>query len=258
MTHESGEAAVTLLRHATVLVELGDERMLVDPMLDPPGARGPVAGTPAQRDNPLVALPPGADDLLARATAAVVTHLHADHLDEAGARWLAGARLPTFGQAEDVARLTELGVADVEPLGENRLGAVRLHRTGGRHGVGALADRLGPVSGVVLEHGPHRIYVAGDTVRCAELDAACARFEPTTIVVNAGGARFTEGEPITMTAADVAALATEHPAAAVVAVHMDAINHCLDTREVLRARLAADDVADVRVPGDGERVPLVP
>ena len=57
--------------------------------------------------------------------------------------------------------------------------------------------------------------------------AALAAHEPDVVVVNAGGARFTSGDPITMTADDVVAVAAAAPDARVVAVHMEAINHCL-------------------------------
>src|SRR4051794_41463407 len=37
---------LTLLRNATLLIEMGGRRLLVDPSLDPAGARPPVADTP--------------------------------------------------------------------------------------------------------------------------------------------------------------------------------------------------------------------
>jgi len=50
------------------------------------------------------------------------------------------------------------------------------------------------------------------------------------IVVNAGGARFLEGDPITMMPQDVIHVCKAAPHAQVIAVHMEAINHCLLTR----------------------------
>jgi len=72
------------------------------------------------------------------------------------------------------------------------------------------------------------------------------RHGPDAVVVNTGGAQFVDGDPITMDAADVAPT-VDHADCPVAAVHMDAINHCLLTRNDLR-----DAVADVRVPEDGE------
>jgi UDP-3-O-acyl-N-acetylglucosamine deacetylase len=41
-----------------------------------------------------------------------------------------------------------------------------------------------------------------------------------------------------------------------VAVHLDAINHCVETREHLRAAIAEAGVTNVVVPEDGETVEL--
>ena len=60
---------------------------------------------------------------------------------------------------------------------------------------------------------------------------------PDVVVVNAGGARFSGGEPIVMDADDVVAVARRAPGARVVAVHLDAINHCVQTRADLHQRL---------------------
>ena len=48
----------------------------------------------------------------------------------------------------------------------------------------------------------------------------------------------------------------EATATTVIAVHMDAINHCVDTRAVLHAEIARAGVGNVLVPADGERVAL--
>ena len=48
---------LTLVRHATLLLEIAGRRLMVDPMLDAADARGPVRGTPHERPNPLVELP---------------------------------------------------------------------------------------------------------------------------------------------------------------------------------------------------------
>jgi hypothetical protein len=58
-----------------------------------------------------------------------------------------------------------------------------------------------------------------------------------------------------MEAADVAAVAEAAPEARVVAVHMEAINHCLETRAELAAALAASGLEGrVAIPADGETV----
>ena len=118
---------------------------------------------------------------------------------------------------------------------------LRIHRTDGRHGHGALADELGPVSGFVLDG----LYVAGDTVWCPEVEEAIERHRPAVAVVNGSGACFTSGGPLVMTSADVSEVVAR--VTTVVVVHLEAIDHCLETRAEVRAAVPA-----ALVPEDGE------
>jgi hypothetical protein len=115
--------------------------------------------------------------------------------------------------------------------------------TRGHHGTGELGAALGPVSGWVVDG----TYIAGDTIWCDEVAAALAEHEPDTVVLNAGGARFLEGDPIVMDADDVAHVrrATD---GRVVVVHLEAINHCIEPRAAYRA------LDGVLVPDDGETI----
>ncbi len=72
-------------------------------------------------------------------------------------------------------------------------------------------------------------------------------------VVNAGAAQFLEGGPITMTVEDVIEAARCAPGTTMVAVHMEAINHCVLTRAALASSVAAAGLSDrVWIPRDGE------
>ena len=241
-------ASVQLVRHATLLVRTGGVTFLVDPMLADAGARDPIPNTPNERRNPLVGLP----DVALDPDAVVVTHTHADHFDDAAADRL-DHELPVFCQPEDVDAIAAAGFTDVRPVGSSTpFWGVKLTRTDGRHGHGPIADELGPVSGVVFEAPDEpSVYVAGDTVWCDALADALETHEPAAVVLNAGGARFVGSEPITMTAEDVRKVRAAAPEATLVAVHLDAINHCLLSRAELGAA-----VPDVAVPDDGETVEL--
>ncbi len=113
---------------------------------------------------------------------------------------------------------------------------------------------MGPVSGFVVQPGGSpSLYVAGDTIWCDEVEEALLAHRPDVIVVNAGAARFLEGDPMTITAEDVAKVCRAAPEARVIAVYMEAINHCLLTRADLAEALDEWELADrVEIPDDGE------
>jgi L-ascorbate metabolism protein UlaG (beta-lactamase superfamily) len=247
---------VQLIRHATLRIEVAGRVLLVDPMLDDVGARPAVAETENSRRNPLVPLPLPTSELLAGIDAVLVTHLHADHLDEAAISALPPS-LPLFCQPEDATDLRRRGFEDVRPVEDVvDFDGLSVERTPARHGRGAVGERMAPASGfVVAAEGEPTLYVAGDSIWGTEVAAAIARHEPDVTVVNAGAAQFMEGGPITMDAADVCDVAQGAPATQVVAVHMDAINHCLLTRDELRRKLASLGLAAwVLVPEDGEEM----
>ncbi len=92
-------ACLTLVRNATLLLELAGRRVLVDPMLDDAGARPPVENSPNPRRNPLVPLPLPAEEVVRDLDAVVVTHLHRDHLDGTAERLLP-RNVPVFCQPD--------------------------------------------------------------------------------------------------------------------------------------------------------------
>ena len=243
-----------LVRSATLRIDMGGRCLLVDPMLDPAGARPPIESTPNPRPNPLVDLPMGPEEVVAHVDAILVSHLHQDHLDPTAERLVDHAR-PLACQPEDEEELRRRGFADVRPLhGGMDLYGIGVARTGGRHGTGEIGQAMGPVSGFVLgAPGEPVLYVAGDTIWCDEVDSALAEHGPEVVVVNAGGARFLEGDPIIMDAGDVVEVAQAAPRALIVAVHMEALNHCLLSRADLREAVDAAGVGErVVIPADGE------
>lgn len=247
-----------LIRHATLVVEFAGRRLLVDPMLAGAGAAPPIENSPNPRPNPLVELPEPGEEVLRGVDAVLVTHTHRDHWDDAAVQ-LIPKDLPLFGQRQDQQKFREAGFARVFAVADSaRFDPIEFFRTGGQHGTGRIAQMLAPVSGFVLRApGEPTLYLAGDTIWCAEVQAALDAFSPAVVVVNAGGARFLEGDPITMTPADVMAVCQAAPKAQVVAAHMEAINHCIVGRDDLRFQLEAERMGHrVAIPADGETLTL--
>jgi len=228
--------------------------MLFDPMLSDVGAMPPVANAPNPTPFPLVPLPRAAPRVVAGVDAVVVTHTHRDHFDDAAAS-LVPKQLPLFCQPEDEGKLRALGFTDVRPVaGVTQWEGIEIRRTAGQHGTGEIGKRMAPVSGFVLRAIDERtLYVAGDTIWCPEVREALQVHAPAVTVVNAGAAQFHEGDPITMTAEDVIEVARGAPGAAVVAVHMETVNHCGLTRSALASRVAEARLGSrVWIPQDGE------
>jgi L-ascorbate metabolism protein UlaG (beta-lactamase superfamily) len=236
--------SITLVRSATVIVEHGGKRILVDPMLDDAGARPAIENTANPVRNPTVPLPWPAEEVVRGIDAVVVTHRHRDHFD-GRAEELVPRNVPVFCQPPDEDALRALGF-DARPVeGEIEWSGIRITRTPARHGHGAIADALGPVSGFCLDD----LYLAGDTVWYEDVEETIERHRPRIAVVNAAGAEFLEGGLIVMGIDDVREVATQVPI--VVAVHLEALNHCFLSRAELRAALP-----EVLVPDDGETLVL--
>ena len=248
---------IRFVRHATFVFEMGGLKIMVDPMLAPAGDGEPVANTPNQRRNPLVDLVLDEEETLAlleEIDAVLVTHTHNDHWD-GRARDLIPKQTPILCQPEDEDRIKASGFQEVMPVhDEMEWRGLRVTRTGGRHGTGEIGRRMAPVSGFVVgNEGSPSLYIAGDTIWCPEVEEALDIHSPDVVVVNAGSARFLEGDPITMTAEDVIKVCRALPAARVVAVHMEAVNHCLLRCAELEEKLRGEGLSEqVKIPADGE------
>jgi L-ascorbate metabolism protein UlaG (beta-lactamase superfamily) len=250
---------VQQIRNATLVIGYAGKRFLVDPLLAEQGAYPGFAGTAnSHLPNPLVGLPVPLSELL-DVDAVIVTHLHADHWDDA-ARRLVPRGLPVFAQNEaDAAALRADGFEEVRVFGDGALfESIAIHKTSGQHGSDAvmsmIGDRMGEVSGVVFRHaGEPTLYVAGDTVWNGHVADALAAYRPDVVVLNCGDAQVPGLGAIIMDQHDLATVARAAPQAAIVASHLEAVNHCVLSRAALRAFL--DDAglrARVLVPEDGE------
>ena len=243
---------LTLIRSATLRLQYAGQTLLVDPQLDPKGAREAVPNTPNPRRSPLGELPEPPEIVVAGLDAVLVTHLHRDHFDETAKRLL-DKHLPLFCQPPDTERLHADGFTDVRALfGDAKFEGIEIFRTEGRHGTGEIGEQMAPVCGFVLAAAAEpTLYIAGDTILCDEVVEAIDTYRPDVIVVNASAARFDEGDPIVMDNDDVVELARSVRAAQLVAVHFETVSHSTETRADLRERLKREGITNVSVPEDG-------
>ncbi|MFO0619334.1 MAG: MBL fold metallo-hydrolase [Polyangiaceae bacterium] len=194
----SNPAAQTLrvhqIRSATVLLEIAEHRLVVDPMLSDVGALpGFKLFGGGRRANPLVPLPPCADACFAAANGVLVTHEHPDHLDGPGRSWARSRGLPVWASAVDVPSLRARGL-DARELVDGALG-MRVEVIENRHGRGLVGWAMGPVSGFFLAAlDAPSVYLTGDAILTPNVVDAVDRLDPDVIVAPAGAANSGEAE----------------------------------------------------------------
>lgn len=244
---------IQLIRHATLLLNIQNKRILVDPMLSPLGAMDAVPNVCNKNKNPLVNLPIETHKI-ADVDGVLITHLHRDHFDEAAAK-LIPMHLPVLCQPKDKEEIESKGFFNVVPIDKSYLWeGIRIIRTGGQHGKGLIKKRMGEVSGYIIkaENEPS-LYITGDTIWCSEVEKALKTYEPEITIAFAGGARFSVGGAITMTEKDIYKVCKKAPYTKVIAVHMEAWNHCVLTRMELIKYLEKHSCdGQVIIPKDGE------
>ncbi|OWR33108.1 hypothetical protein CDO73_00955 [Saccharibacillus sp. O23] len=254
---------LTLIRNATLRIEYGGLIWLIDPMFAEQGANPPISNSPNDKRNPLVPLPVSAESL-STPDVLILTHLHPDHWDAPAASALLaarGAELPVFCQPGDQERIAESGFANIREIEDSCIyQGVKISRTSGQHGTGEIGQAMGRVSGFVFEaEGEPKLYLAGDTIWCDDVAEALDRHRPDVTVVHAGGARFREGDAIIMDDADVIRTTEHAPYTRIVAVHMEAINHCLTLRADLAQTVRTQGLDKrIDIPADGETLSFAP
>lgn len=244
---------IQLLRHATLIVNFNNKRILVDPMLSPAGTIRAIPNVENTKKNPLVELPVSLD-ILNGIDAVLLTHNHIDHFDTT-AEELIPKHIQLFCQPVDKDKIESKGFTNVTSIEETYTWeGIRFNRTGGQHGTGKIGEKMGTVSGfVITAKNEPSVYIAGDTIWCAEVEKALELYRPKVTVIFAGAAKFSEGDPITMTEQDIYDVCKKASNTKVIAVHMETWNHCTLTREELKNFLQKKSLSEqVYIPNDGE------
>ncbi len=245
------------IRNATVKITMGGAVFLVDPWFQGRG-EGPAVKTipPALQGvrSPLEDLPESPQKTLRDVDACLVTHLHFDHFC---AEHLPGD-IPLLAQnAQDAKALSEMGFEQVRAFeGESMImKGVTIHKTKAVHGDRKeVIQKMGEACGFCLEApGEKRLYLAGDTVYCEEVEKVIDSFQPEVIVLNCCEAAIPLGRLI-MNLEDLEKVCKRAPEALVIASHLGSVNHALLTREDVRRFCREKGLERVLVPEAGEKI----
>jgi L-ascorbate metabolism protein UlaG (beta-lactamase superfamily) len=248
------------IRNATMVIEIGAERVVLDPMLGPKGSLPPFAlFRHRARKNPTVELPPHIESVLNSATAGLITHCHygfnSDHLDRAGTKLLTEKRIPVYCNRLDEKRLRKRGLATI-PLDEGKahdFAGGKITPFAAEHGYAVMSKLMGPGVGYFIQVPKEpSLYISGDTVLTPVVKQVLAECKPDISVLAAGSAQMDFGKPILMPMSEMLEFIRQSPGL-VIANHLEALNHCPVTREDFRKAVAqAGFAAKTRVPEDGE------
>lgn len=224
------------LRNATEIITFGKNKFLIDPMLSEKGMLPPFPSLSKEENNPLDHLPVRPDEFLSDIDAVIVTHSHVDHWDVA-AEQLLNKELPIFIQNEkDLELIQKVGFQNVQILeNETKFNNIKLYRTEGQHfNQLNFKDMIGDTMGVIFEsESEPKLYLAGDTIWFKGVEEALVEHKPEVIVLNAGGNQI-PGCRLVMNENDVYEVHKHLPNSALIAVHMEAVNHWELSKEDLR------------------------
>lgn len=253
------EARIQLVRNATLLIDYAGLHILLDPMFSPVGAFGSITGKGV---SPSVEMPMPAEEIVKGVDFILVTHAHIDHFNDAAVAVL-DKSLKLFGQPADKQFFLNKKFWEAEAIADSVIyKGITIVRTDAQHGTGRMLKAMGDASGFVLKaEGMPVVYIIGDGVWTQGIYENIQRYRPDYIVVNSGGAvmpgRF-DATLIIMDERQTMALVQESGNAKIIAVHMDAVDHCRTTREVLskEAKRCHVPAGKLIIPEDGETVRL--
>lgn len=250
---------VQLIRSATLKLNYAGRTFVVDPMLSAKGEFRSFAGV---EKNPTVPLPLPVEEIKKNVEFVLVTHTHIDHFDPAASAAF-DKSTQLYIQPTDAAFFVTEKFLNAKPVNDSIVdGNIAIHRTSGQHGKGAVGDRMGNVSGFVLKAAGHpTIYIVGDCIFTDEILGNIKHYDPDYIIVNAGGAFITNFQvdgPIIMDESQVVQTAASSAKAKVIAVHLEALDHCPVTRVSLRNKASFLRIGEDKllIPKDGEIIKL--
>lgn len=247
---------IRLIRNATLRITYAGKEFVIDPFLLPKDTIPSFAGI---SNNPTVDLPCPPEEVVDGVEMAIVSHMHPDHFDQLAAQLLP-LETKLFCQPGDEEMLKQFGVRNPTAITDStNWEGISITRTDAQHGSGVWAQHMGNVSGFVFQAKDEQtVYWAGDTILYNGVTEVLNEIKPDVIITHSGGAQMQGSGPIIMDAEQTISICLENPNATLVAVHLEALDHCPVTRAQLRDLARNSDIPDesLLIPQDGETIEL--
>jgi L-ascorbate metabolism protein UlaG (beta-lactamase superfamily) len=252
MIFSQNQMNYTQIRHATSTIEIANKRILIDPMLAAKDDLSPVAFANNKFKNPMINLPFSTDSIIRNLDYLLLTHLHFDHFDKEAIN-----RIPKsthlLASTNDVKKLSKLGFTNISPINKNfELDGIKIRRYTAIHGYGLLRYLMGKGSSYLIGYNGFKIFLTGDCILNKSLRTNLIEAQPDIVVANGGAATLRFGKPITMSIKDVREISEILKDAKIILTHMDALNHCTETREYCKEQIKS--TPNIVIPNDGETI----
>lgn len=202
--------------------------------------------------NPRIDLPFQADSFTGDIDYLLLTHLHFDHFDSKAIE-LISKKTPVLCSASDLRKLNSLGFSASQPIDNDyETDGIKFKQFPAVHGKGLLKYLMGKGSSYLLDYQGFKIFLTGDCLSTSSLKENLRTINPDIVIANAGAARFKFGKPITMSISEVMEISKILPASKIIVVHLDALNHCSESRDYCRMQLQG--YSNIYIPAGGEKI----
>lgn len=229
-----GKMKITLLRHATCILEIEGKKLLLDPIFYSKGTLAPANGG-KNINNPTTDLKTQCISAKTGIDAILLTHPHRDHIDTFVLEIL-GANIPIICPEYYIDEVKKLGFTNIIPVTDTiQFENISIKLTIGHHGIGEIEKLMGNSYGYLIESvSKEKMYITGDTVWCDEIKNVLINENPNFILAFAGNA-ILNGHQITLSKDDICKiLSYMNESAKLLPIHLEAWNHCLLERNELK------------------------
>lgn len=222
---------ITLIRHATCLIEFENTRFLLDPIFYNKGTLSPANGGQLI-NNPLVDMETKDVDL-SNIDAILLTHPHRDHFDEKIIE-IYGENVKIICPSYFEETISNVGFNNILSIDDTiEFKDISIKLTNARHGIGEIESIMGKSFGFILDSSNEgKLYITGDTVWCDEVKTVLNDEKPEYILAFSGNAVL-NGNKITMGKYDIEQILINSKDSIVLPIHLEAWNHCILKREEL-------------------------